>query len=139
MAGAFDRFAGPGRHVAIKIAIGLLVLIVVAAGGVALWYRTTYNVWPGQAASARVHWCGRDYEYFGGATETSYQMSAHERFPIRPVGLYPPLGFSRQELYASLTPQAQRDTSSPPPPCTMIVYLQVGPDAYRAYALEGGP
>jgi hypothetical protein len=36
------------------------LLTVLAAGGSAIWYRHTYNMWPGQDASTRVHWCGRD-------------------------------------------------------------------------------
>jgi len=127
--------AGQGTHVAARIAVGLLALVVVAA----IWYRQTYNVWPGQEASARVHWCGRNYENSGGPLKTWRQISAQERLPIRPVGKYPPLGWSRQELYAAVTPRAQRVSVSPPPPCAMTVYLRTEPGGYRAYSLEGGP
>jgi hypothetical protein len=58
-----------GTRPAAKIASALLALIVLAAGGIAIWYRQTYNVWPGQGASGRVHWCGRDYENFGGPNQ----------------------------------------------------------------------
>lgn len=128
-----------GTRLAIGIASGLLALMVLAAPGIALWYRQTYNVWPGQGASARVHWCGRDYENSGGPLNTWQQISSQERLPIRLVGQYPPLGWSRQGLFAATIPQAQRASVNPPMPCAVIVYLRVEPGGYRAYGLEGGP
>ena len=117
----------------------MLALVVVAAGGFAVWYRQAYNVWPGQGASARVHWCSRDYESFGGLPQTWRQISAQERFPVYAVGQYPPLGWSREELFAATTSAAQRLPVSPPLVCAMVVYLRTGPDQYQAYSLEGGP
>lgn len=134
MTGVSASTAGHGTHFAARIAAGLLALAVVAA----IWYRQTYDVWPGQEASARVHWCGRDYENSGGPSKTWQQITSQERLPIRPVGRYPPLGRSRQELFAAVPP-AQRTSVSPPPPCPMTVYLRTGPDDYRAYSLQGGP
>ena len=127
-----------GRSMAARIARGVLALVIVAAGGFAVWYRQTYNVWPGQRASARVHWCGRDYETGGGA-QTWKQIASQERFSIQAVGEYPPLGWSRQELFAAVTPTAQRYSVSPPLPCAMTVYLRTGRNEYRAYGLLGGP
>jgi len=123
-----------------RAAVGpILLLMIVAAAGFAVWYRAVYNVWPGQGASARVHWCGRDYHNFGGPPQTWQQISSQQRAPIRPVDQYPPLGWSRQELLAATVPLARRVSISPPPPCAMIVYLRTGPDAYQPYSLEGGP
>jgi len=113
--------------------------VVVAAGIFALWYRGTYNVWPGQEASTRVHWCGRDYESFGGTPQTQRQISSQEHFLIRPVGQYPPLAWSPDELFAAVVIGAPRTSVSPPPLCAMVVYLRTGPDQYQAYSLEGGP
>lgn len=115
-----------------------MALVLVAAGVFALWYRQTYNVWPGQSASARVHWCGRDYESFGGPPQTQRQISSRDHFLIRPVGQYPPLALSRQQLFAAVVVGAQRSSVSSPV-CAMVVYLRTGPDRYRAYTLEGGP
>jgi len=50
-----------GTRRGIKI---LSVTMAVAVGCIAVWYRATFHAWPGQQGS-RVHWCGRDYEYFG--------------------------------------------------------------------------
>lgn len=133
MTGVSSSTAGPGTHFVARIAVGLLAVAVVAG----IWYRQTYDVWPGQEASARVHWCGRNYENSGGPLKTWQQITSQERLPIRPVGKYPPLGLSRQELYAA-TPAAQR-TSVSPPPCPMTVYLRTGPDDYRAYSLQSSP
>ena len=125
--------AGRGPHFAARIAAGLLALAVVAT----IWYRQTYDVWPGQEASARVHWCGRYYENSGGAPKTWPQITSQQRLPIRPVGRYPPLGLSRQELFAA-TPPEPRASVSPPAPCPATVYLRTGPDDYRTYSLQGG-
>jgi hypothetical protein len=126
-------------RLAVRITLGTLALLVVAGAVVALGYRSTYNVWPGQAASARVHWCGRDYENFGGSPLTWSQVSSQGQHPVRPVGRYPPLSWSGQELFAAVTPAGQRNSLSPPLPCAMIVYLRTGSDRYASYSLEGGP
>ena len=133
MTGVSVSTTGHGTHFAARIAVGILALAVVAT----IWYRQTYKVWPGQEASTRLHWCGRDYENSGGPAKTWQQITSQERLPIRPVGRYPPLGWSRQELFAA-TPPAQRVSASPPP-CPTTVYLRTGPGNYRAYRLEGGP
>jgi hypothetical protein len=134
MTGVSASTTRPGTHFVARIAAGLLALAVIAA----IWYRQTYDVWPGQEASARVHWCGRNYENSGGPPKTWQQITSQERPPVRPVGKYPPLGLSRQELFAA-TPPAQRASASPPPPCPMIVYVRTGPDDYRAYSLQVSP
>ena len=80
----------------------LSVTMAVAAGCIAVWYRATFHAWPGQQGS-RVHWCGRDYEYFG-QQETWAQITAQERLPVRAVGGYPPLG-PQHELFAARIPR----------------------------------
>ncbi len=138
MTGVSATMAMRGARLGTRVASGVLALMVLAAGGAAVWYRQVYNVWPGQGASGRVHWCGRNYESFGGPLRTWPQITSQEHFPIRPVGQYPPLG-PRQELFAASKPHAQRLSVNPPPPCALVVYLRTGPDEYRAYSLEGGP
>jgi hypothetical protein len=128
-----------GKRFWTGVAQSAVALVLVAAGIFALWYRKTYNVWPGQGASARVHWCGRNYESFGGPSQTQRQISTRDHFLIHPVGQYPPLALARQQLFAAVVIGAQRQSVSPPPLCAMIVYLRTGPDQYRAYSLEGGP
>jgi hypothetical protein len=113
----------------------VLVVAVLAAGGFVCWYRVTYNVLPGQGASTRVHWCGRDYERLGG-TSTWAQLTAQEPGPVRLAGRYPPLG-SRTALYAAVVPASQRTPDGGA--CATGVYLRTGPDRYRGYTLEGGP
>jgi hypothetical protein len=139
MTGVSVITAWRGERFWTRVAQRAVALVVVAAGIFALWYRQTYNVWPGQGASARVHWCGRDYQSFGGPPQTQRQISSREHFLIRPVGHYPPLALSRQQLFAAAVIGAQRASISPPPLCAMVVYLRTGPDQYRAYSLEGGP
>jgi hypothetical protein len=127
-----------GARFRIRVAQRATALVVVAAGIFALWYRQSYNVWPGQEASTRIHWCGRDYESFGSTPQTQQQIS-QEHFLIRPVGQYPLLAWSPQELFAAVVIGAPRTSVSPPPLCAMGVYLRTGPDQYQAYTLEGGP
>lgn len=110
-----------------------LTLIIFAAGAYAAWYRTTYNVWPVQGASSRVHWCDRDYQTDGGPAQTWQAISAASGAPIRAVGLYPPLAWSGRQLYAPVVPGAR------PGACGTAVYLRTGPDGYQAYTLLGGP
>jgi hypothetical protein len=128
-----------GARLGIRVASSVVALLFAGSCGLAVWYRHAYNVWPGQGASARVHWCGRDYESFGGLPQTWQQITAQEPAPVHAVGQYPPLGWSRQELFAASWPRAQRLAASKPPVCAMVVYLRTGLDEYRAYSLEGGP
>ena len=85
-----------GARFWIRVAQCAAALMVVAAGIFALWYRGTYNVWPGQQASTRIHWCGRDYESFAGTPQTRQQISSREHFPdsaggpVSAAGLVPP-------------------------------------------------
>jgi hypothetical protein len=73
---------------------GVLIAVIAAVGGFTFWYRATYNVMPGQGASTRVHWCGRDYGSNGSSPQTWRQISTQERSPLHAVGHYPPLGLS---------------------------------------------
>jgi len=114
---------------------GVLMAVVLAAGAFVFWYRATYNVLPGQGASTRVHWCGRDYEWHGG-TSTWAQLTARTAGRPQLTGHYPPLG-DQAALYAQVVPVAQRSRYGGP--CATVVYLQTAPDRYRGYVLEGGP
>ena len=114
----------------------LAIALAVTAGAIAVWYRAVFHAWPGQQGS-RVHWCGRDYEYFG-PPETWAQITSQERLPVRPVGGYPPLG-PQYELFAARIPDKQRFSISPPMVCAVLVFLRIGPDRYQVYSLEGGP
>jgi hypothetical protein len=47
----------------------------------------------GSGADARMHWCGRDYESFGGLPRTWKQITVREPAPVHAVGQYPRLGW----------------------------------------------
>jgi hypothetical protein len=123
-----------GADLRAKIAGAVAALVVIAAGSVAVWYRAVYNIWPGQDATERVHWCGRDYQYSGPA-ESRQEISSQNRWPIHDVGTYPPLGWPRDELFAATYPTALRVTTS----CAVLVYVREGPDSFQPYSLLGGP
>ena len=114
-----------------RVLLGVLAVVVVAAGAFAGWYRSYYNIWPAQAVTGRVHWCERDYQSTGGAPETWPQVNRGA--PVRAFGAYPPLGVPREELFAALIPGAA------PGGCATVVYLRAGPDRYQSYSLLGGP
>jgi len=121
----------PGRRA--EIVYYLIVLAVFAVGGFVFWYRAYYNIWPGQDATARVHWCERDYQNFGDPPQTWRQVTAGSSSPVRAVGRYPPLGWPGQPLFAEIYPGAR------PGSCALVVYLKTGPDTYQSYELLGGP
>ena len=131
MTGMSALLAMRGARFWIRVGSSVLAVAIVLTG----WYRLVYNVWPGRGASARVHWCGRNYEYFGGPAQSWRQISSQERWPVHAVAAYPPLGWSRQELFAATSPEALPSSS----PCAKAVYLRTSPNEYRAYGLEGGP
>jgi hypothetical protein len=110
----------------------LLALIIIAAGVFALWYRASYNIWPGQRADTRVHWCDRNYQQ-DGSPQTWRQVTAGTSFPVRAVAEYPPLGLTRQELFAPIVPHAHLSS------CATVVYLRASPDKYQPFTLLGGP
>jgi hypothetical protein len=123
------------RGSSLRTWIGAVVLVVlVGAAGFTLWYRTVYNVMPGQGASGRVHWCGRDYEHEGPPL-THQQAVAQAQLPLRAEGYYPPLALSRDALLAATYPAGQKLPTS----CATLVFLRTGPDVYKQYSLEGGP
>jgi hypothetical protein len=120
------------------VGYGVLAVMIVTALGLAVWYRATFNVWPAQSVSSRLRWCGRDYDDYGDPRQTLRQISAGRPYPVRPVGQYPPLAFSGQELYAAVVPEAERQAAGLHS-CATVVFLRTGPDAYQAYGLLGGP
>ena len=124
-------------RIAALLAGTFLLVGAVSAGGYALWYHRDYGIWPGQAVW-RVQWCGRHYDEDSRSRYTWAQISAQAPGPIRVVASYPPLG-PRGQLLAAVTPSWKRFSSTPPLPCTMVVYVRVGPDSYLAYPLSGGP
>ena len=112
----------------------IVVLAVLGTAFFTVGYRTVYNVLPGQGASGRVHWCGRDYEYYGPPM-TRQQASSQAGVPLRAEGSYPPLAWTRDELFAATDPAGQQVSTS----CATLVFLRTGPDTYAPYSLEGGP
>jgi hypothetical protein len=128
-----DPPAAPRPSRRAEVVYTLIVLVVFAAGGFVFWYRATYNILPGQDATARVHWCERDYQNFGDPPLTWTKVTAGNEYPVRAVGRYPPLGWPGQELFAPIYPSAQ------PGSCSEVVYVRTGPDRYQPYALLGGP
>ena len=113
---------------------GVTVLLI-AAGGLAVWYRATYHMWPGLSVPTEVHWCGRDYAGGLAAPQTWAQLTAQAPVTVRAVGYYPPLGPGRL-LLADTGGGTGRPAGQV---CAMAVYVRTGPGHYQPYTLEGGP
>jgi len=110
-----------------------LIAVLAGACAFAVWYRGTYNVFPGQSASSRVHWCGRDYDSYGAPVQSLRQVEAGAGAPVRVVGTYPPLALRPSRLIAGEDPGPHTHS------CAVVVYLRTGPDQYTQYELSGGP
>jgi hypothetical protein len=76
------RPIGVGRSSLRTWTSAAVLLVLAAALCFTVWYRDVYNVMPGQGASGRVHWCGRDYEY-DGPTVTRQQAQAGSRSALK--------------------------------------------------------
>lgn len=109
------------------------LLAVVGAVFFTLWYRSVYNTWPGRSASGHVHWCGRDYEHQG--PPVTRQQASQGGAVLRAEGSYPPLAWTRDELFAVVGPNGRHGPGS----CATVLFLRTGPDTYAPYELEGGP
>jgi hypothetical protein len=96
---------------------GVIVLLI-AAGVLTLWYRATYHTWPGLGVPTVVHWCGRDYQSGLSGPQTWAQITAQAPVAIRAFGSYPPLGPGRL-LLADTGPAIHRP---PGQVCAMTVY-----------------
>jgi hypothetical protein len=120
----------------VKLAV---VALCVVGLGLSVWYRATYWVFPGQSASQRLHWCGRDYQFLPGPALTWRQISSQEPWAVRVVGLFPPLGFHKEALFASTNPAQRRIPASEITSCTTLIYVRSGPNRYQSYSLLGGP
>jgi len=122
-----------------QVASVALVAACLVGLGFSAWYRETYGVFPGQGASQRLHWCGRDYQALAGTAMTWRQISAQEPWPVHVVDLFPPLGFSKEALFASINPAIAKMPPGGITSCTTVIYVRLGPNRYQPYSLLGGP
>lgn len=107
--------------------------VVVPRAAAVVHSRIAYGTWDPAAQPERIDYCGRRYDLGRAGL----------------VGAPPPdiPGSWRQvgttdagtPYYALVLTDAERRRVSPPTPCTMMLYLRAGPDAYVGYPLSGGP
>ena len=122
-------FTGVWAHAKHLAPLGVVIVLCAVLAGT-LFYRTIYNVWPGQGAGGRVEWCGRHYDGDGGGpAESLRQIQATYDASYRVVGDYPPLGLAPSQVVA-------RGCG---PLVPTVIFLSVGPDRYVSYGLSGGP
>jgi hypothetical protein len=119
-----------------------VVIVAVAAGTLA--YRKVYGTW--WQTPEHITYCGRTYETdFSAVLSRADIVNLKESlpgdapYPVLRVGRVPPI--VGQPLLAAVTPESVRNIPGrdSPLPCAMGVYLKIGPDAYNAYLISGGP
>jgi hypothetical protein len=129
-----------GRRVlpiVLLIASGIATVAIVAVAPQAVHDRIAFGTFDTATAPPRVDYCGRRY-YPGDRTDT---LAGVQSF-LAGNGLY---GVTQIDTAPSGMPII---TNVLPPDlrahfhtnvCTMALWVQTGPDAYRAYGLSGGP
>lgn len=128
-----------GRRRLRQVASVALIAACLAFLGFSVWYRETYWVFPGQGASQRLHWCGRDYQELPGPSVTWREVSGQGPWPVHVIELFPPLGFSKEALFASINPAIAKMPPGSITSCTTVIYVRLGPNRYQPYGLLGGP
>jgi len=110
-----------------------------ALGGWSYYSRAAYGTWNPLAPPNRIDFCDR--RYFPGWHFTRAQIDSSGNalgvFPFRQVGTTA----SGAAIFAKVAPDSIRRATpySGPLPCSMTVYVKVGPDDYVAYGISGGP
>ena len=139
---ALSRYirAGRGAQVVIVLAAAIVVAAIVGVFGVAstaIHNRVVFGEFYSAGAPPRVDYCGRRY-YPGDRTETLAkvqeflalnEMKGLTRIDSTPSGM----PIVTNVMSPGQKAYFQTDV------CTMMLWVQTGPDAYVAYSLSGGP
>lgn len=120
------------------VALAAAAIVLVPRIAASLHSRIAYGTWDPTSPPDRIEYCGR--RYYGGEG----RRASREEIMATAVGFsnsWHVIGSTDNgtPYYAMVVPDSVRTRVSPPLPCTMIVYVQVGPDSYRGYPLSGGP
>jgi len=135
----------------VKLGWRTAAAVLIAAAGLAtagavarpiaasLHSRVAYGTLDPNSVPARIDYCGRRYYADAGATWTREKAASTSdpsfQASWREIGRTD----GGTPYYAMVVPDTVRRVFSPPIPCTMLVYLRVGPDVYSVYPLSGGP
>jgi len=107
--------------------VGVIVLVLILALVLSGALRVLLHQWPWQVAPDRVRVCGRDFDGPG----YRYTLDQVTREGNVRVGVAP-------SLRGDLPVWGRRKTVFGVPGCGTSVYVQVGSDDFRGYALSGG-
>ncbi len=129
-----------GRRVlaiVLLIASGIVTVAIVAVAPQAVHDRIAFGTFDTTAAPPRVDYCGRRY-YPGDRTDTLAGvqgfLAENGLHGLTQIDTAP----SGMPIIANVLPpdmRAQYHSNV----CTMALWVQTGPDTYRAYGLSGGP
>jgi hypothetical protein len=122
------------------LTLGVVLVSALVVGEIA--YGVAYGTLAWWQEPARISWCGRTYLPSTGPLLTRADVE-QQRASLPGAQPYPVVQVTKVPLLvggpvlASVTPAATRERLRVP--CAMVVYLETGPDTFRAYALSGGP
>lgn len=123
--------------IAVLVAFGVAAVAIFAVAPAAIHNRATFGTFDTSGAPPRVDYCGRRY-YPGDRTDTLARvqefLALNGEFGVTQIDTAP----SGMPIIANVMPpnvRAHFHTTV----CTMGLWVQIGPDAYRAYGLSGGP
>ena len=124
------------RHnVGIRVTVGLLVTLLVAAAAVVIGYRLTYDMWPWSTYPGTLHACSRDFEPTENV-ESRAQIAA-KGYHLVHHGDVP--GWSNNaQVWTSDTVMGE-PTEALAGGCHVVMWVRGGADAFKAYQLEGAP
>ena len=106
--------------------------LVVVTGSCLLVSYGAYREWPWSAYPSRLHVCGRDF--FPSAGSQSREQIAARGDDIGKVGDVPGW-FNTGELWGT----SLGEPLTPGSECHVVMWVRVGKDAFKEYALSGGP
>jgi hypothetical protein len=116
-------------------AAGLVLAVLLAAGGWAAWYRSTYHLWPGESIPPRIHWCGRDYDHGIGPAVSIAEVRQAIGGPPRIVMRVPPL--RPHDVLAATTEREVRRQDPAATGCATVIALRLSPGRFLLYELQG--
>ena len=114
---------------------GIVLLVLLAAGGWAAWYRSTYHLWPGESIPPRIHWCGRDYDRGSGPAVPIGEAGQALGGTPRIVARVPPL--RPHDVLAATTEVEVRRQDPSATGCATVIALRLAPGRFLLYALQG--
>ena len=125
---------GAGLVLAALLGVGAAALALAPA----MEKQWTYGTVASSGPPPRVHYCGRDYVPVNAVVEprssVDEYLSKNGRTGFQRIGTTP----SGMPVLAIVIPEKAREAMHTKV-CTMVIWVETGPDSYIGYPLAGGP